>query len=342
MKEYFLKERELPRANLVMMTPGQESQFNGMAADLVQHPVGAAVFREVDGILGFGLTESMCDPAGEALRDNAMAQPAIVATTIAAKEVYQAEHPDMADIIPSFYIGHSLGELTALYFAGVLSAHDVLIIARERGKLMQQVAEKTPGGMVTVITNKNRDEVKESDLLTIVDICDQTGVYLAAYNSSSQYTISGLTANIEEAIKLLRKHNGFMLFPLQNVPPSHTIYMKPAMKGLKQFIEDQGIVFRDPHSPVIMNATGKSASWGADIKSGFIGQLVQPVRFDQGIQFARSYGVFSFMEFGPKELLAKLIPQIFPKMYSKDREPYFSAVSVFNVASARSTILTIK
>ena len=331
MKEYSLKERELSRAAFVMMTPGQGSQFNGMAADLVQHPVGAAVFREVDEILEFGLTELMCDPAGEALKDNAVAQPAIVATTIAAREVYLAEHPDMTDIIPSFYIGHSLGELTALYFAGVLTAHDVLVIARERGKLMQQVNEQTPGGIVTVITKK------EKDMITVDEICNETGVCLATYNTPIQVSISGLADNIQEAIILVKKA-GFGFFPLNNVPPSHTQLMQPAMVGLRDFIDRSRIVFRNANAPVITNLTGKSADRGTALQAASIEQVVNPVRFEQGISYARAHGLVNFVEFGPRTILAKFIPQIFP--INKHGEEYFSALSIHDVKSAKEAVLT--
>jgi len=332
MREHALgKERQPRRARFMMMTPGQGSQFAGMGMKLAEHPAAAAVFREADEILGFPLSERMLDPSGEALKDNAIVQPAIVAATIAANELFLAEHPEMANVIPQFYIGHSLGELTALYFAGVLRGQDALIIAHERGKLMQLAAEQTPGGMITIRTEKDLDKVRESDMLTVDNICKQTGVYLATYNSSAQVSISGLADNIAEAARLL-KETKFQILPLKNVPPSHTPYMRPAMEKLMKFLNQSGIVFRDPNSPVLLNLTGKEEDQGEVIKRALVAQLVNPVRFEQGINFGRSQGVGTYMEFGAKSILSGFIPYI----YGKHAQEYFSTIPVYDLESAKA------
>ncbi len=337
MREHAIgKERQPRRARFVIMTPGQGSQFAGMGVKLAEHPAGASVFREADEMLGFSLSERMFDPSGEALKDNAVAQPAIVAATIAANEVFLAEYPEMANVIPQFYIGHSLGELTALYFAGVLRGQDALVIAYERGRLMQQVAEQTPGGMVAIITERDLDKVRENDMLTIDDICKQTGVYLATYNTPAQVSISGLAENIAEATRLL-KETKFKIIPLRNVPPSHTPYMRPAMEGLIKFINESGIVFRDPNAPVLLNLTGKEEDRGEAIKKGFVAQLVNPIRFEQGITFARSHGVGTFMEIGAKSILSGFIPYI----YGKYSQQYFSTIPVHDVESAKASSLPL-
>lgn len=331
------KEGQQRQARFVLMTPGQGSQFPGMGAKLAEHPAAAAVFREADEILGFPLSEQMFDPSGNALKDNAIAQPAIIAATIAANEIFLSEHPEIINVIPSFYIGHSLGELTALYFSGVLSGRDALIIAHERGKLMQQATEQTPGGMITIRTEKNLEYVKENDILAVDTICRGTGVYLATYNSPAHVTISGLANNIEEAARLLVKTK-FQFMPLRNVPPSHTPYMQPVIQELMDFIERKGIIFHDPNAPVLLNYTGKEEYRGEGIKRGFLAQLVNPVRFEQGITFARSHGHGIFVEFGPKSILSGFIPYIFGK-YS---QAYFSTHPIVDIESAKASSAIIR
>lgn len=114
--------------------------------------------------------------------------------------------------------------------------------------------------------------------------------------------------------------------------------MKPAMEGLIKFINDSGIVFRDPNAPVLLNLTGKEEDQGEAIKRAFVAQLVNPVRFEQGITFARSHGVGTFMEIGPKSILSAFIPYI----YGKRAGEYFSTISIYDVESAKGAQLSFK
>lgn len=291
--------------------------ISGYGAHLAVHPAGAAVFHEADEILGFPLSLQMWDQSDKYLKDNTIAQPAIVATTIAAHAVFQAEHPELKHVTPAFYIGHSLGELTALYLSGVLSGKDTLMIARERGRLMQQVTTATPGSMTVIGMKKNKPGVDTmyTQANEINTICNEEKVFVAAYNHPDQITISGLIDNIEAATKRLKKA-GFRTHLLKNVPPGHTRYMEPVKQDLAAFIHANGIIFHDPHTPVIMCATGKDVDTGKEAELLFLQQLVMPVRFEQGINYARSHGIEKFIEFGPTKILASFIPQINPQSKS--------------------------
>ena len=155
--------------------PGQGSQWAGMGSDLFASlPEARAVFEEADSVLGFRLSKLCFEGPEEVLRQTVNAQPAIMTMSI----VHLRTSPQLVDRPqPSFLAGHSLGEYTALVAAGTLPFADALRLARERGRLMQEAGDRTPGGMLAII---GLDEAG------VRVVCEDSGMEIANINSPGQ------------------------------------------------------------------------------------------------------------------------------------------------------------
>src|SRR5438270_6883907 len=138
-------------AKLAFLFPGQGAQYVGMAQGLCDSlPAARALFAEAADILGYDLLEVCAKGPKEKLDSTAVSQPAIYVASLAALESLRSQNPDLEkDCIAS--AGLSLGEYTALAFAGVFSFADGLGLVKTRGEAMQAASDATPSGMVSVL-----------------------------------------------------------------------------------------------------------------------------------------------------------------------------------------------
>ena len=170
-------------ASTAFVFPGQGSQAVGMGKDLYLNSSAAReAFAEVDDVLGRSLSEVMFDGPADELTRTENAQPAILATSIAAWRALEEVTESVA--VPDMTAGHSLGEYSALVVAGVLSVSDAVKLVCERGRLMQLACDERPGGMAALI---GIDEV------TVAEICREAGVDMSTVNTPSK---SSLPASI--------------------------------------------------------------------------------------------------------------------------------------------------
>ena len=175
------------RPNLAFVFPGQGSQFVGMGKSLVEvSPAARKVFEEADKTLGFSLSNLCFFGPEEELRDTVNAQPAILTTSIASLAAIREQlGPAAQQILPRFVAGHSQGVYSALVAAGVLEFSTAIQIVRERGRLMKESGDRTPGGMAAVIG---------LDAKLLEDLCRRVvgkGVVCAAnFNTPTQTVIS--------------------------------------------------------------------------------------------------------------------------------------------------------
>jgi [acyl-carrier-protein] S-malonyltransferase len=134
-----------------LLFPGQGSQYVGMGIKACdKHPIAAQTLQEANDVLGFDLSALCFAGPPELLTDTINAQPAILTVSVAYLRVAAASAE--AEVAAAGWLaGHSLGEYTALVAAGSLSFADALKLVRERGRLMKEAGEETPGRMTAVI-----------------------------------------------------------------------------------------------------------------------------------------------------------------------------------------------
>lgn len=285
-----------------------------MAQDLVStFPVARRVFEEADAALGFPLS-TLCFEGPEAdLRDTINAQPALLAHSIAALRVLEAE-TGRREV--AFMAGHSLGEYSALVAAGALELADGLLLVRERGRVMKAAGDQEPGMMASVL---GMDEAP------LEDICRETGVQIANYNTPGHNVISGRKQGVEQAIALAKERGAKRIIPLAVSIASHCRCMESAAQEFSPAVSRTPL--RPPKTPVISNVSGRPLGDAGDTRRELVDQLTSPVQWVQSVNYMVAQGVTDFVEIGPKDVLAGLIRRINKEVH---------AVSIGDVASIKA------
>ena len=288
---------------LGLVFPGQGSQYVGMGLDLcAQYSEARSVFEEADAALGFGLSKLCFDGPEEELNDTVNTQPAVLAVSIAALRTVE----NLDEVGPvSSVAGHSLGEYTALVAAGRLSFGDALRLVRERGRLMKEAGEQRPGGMAAVM-GLATESVEEACARAREETT--TIVQMANINSPGQVVISGERKGLERAITLAQRQGARRVVTLAVSIASHSILMESASEGLREALNS--IEFRDSDTPVVGNVTGRPLLDSDAIRDELTRQLVSPVQWVASVLWMIEHGAKTFVEFGPKDTLSKLIKHI--------------------------------
>ena len=283
--------------------PGQGSQILGMGRDLAQtYPVARDTFAEADELLGFSLSGLSFEGPEEKLNDTINTQPAIFAASLATLRVLQAEGWAAS---ASFTAGHSLGEYSALVAADALTFPDGLRLVRERGRLMKEAGERSPGGMAAII--RLDDE-------TVTDICrrasQETGkvVQVANYNSPGQVVISGDNAALEAAMEMAQAAGARRVVRLAVSIAAHSPLMAVIADEFRQAVEATPI--QPPQVPVVANITARPLNSVDDIHQEMLGQLTSSVRWVDSIEYMVAQGATHFVEIGPKDVLTSLVRRI--------------------------------
>lgn len=293
--------------------PGQGSQYVGMANDLVaNYPEARKIFDQADQALGLALSELCFNGPEDSLTDTINAQPALLTHSIAVLRVMQKIKPDIA---PAFVAGHSLGEYSALVAADAIDFVAALKLVRERGRLMKEAGEKTPGAMAAMIG---------IDTAALEEVCAQAGVQIANYNAPGQIVISGEKVALNKAVDLAKTRGAKRAIVLAVSIASHSKLMESAAREFANAVASTPI--RAPKVPVISNITALPLSNTDEIRHELVAQLTSSVQWTKTIEYISAHGVTKFVEVGPKDVLAGLIRRI-----NKD----IQAVSVGDMASVK-------
>jgi [acyl-carrier-protein] S-malonyltransferase len=280
--------------------PGQGSQKVGMGRDLYdKFPTARQAFEQADQALGFSITKLCFEGPEEVLRQTINAQPALVTMSWAC---YQAALPTAGEQnipSPGYLAGHSLGEYTALVFAGVLDFPTTVKLARERGRLMQEAGQNTPGAMAAILG------IEES---AVAAIGQETGTWLANINCPGQLVISGPKENIDKAVTLAPARGAAKAIPLQVSGAFHTPLMQPASEGLSRYITNLSL--KDPQIPIIANTSGQPLNSSPSITAELLSQLTHAVQWQRSVEYMINNGVASFIEIGAGKVLTGLIKRI--------------------------------
>ena len=276
--------------------PGQGAQFTGMGLDLYNNfQMAHELFEKANEILGFRITDIMFEGTADQLKQTNVTQPAIfLHSVILAKVLGNSFQPEMV-------AGHSLGELSALVAAGVLSFEDGLQLVSKRAKAMQKACEIMPSTMAAVLGLE--DQVVEE----VCDVVD--GVVVAAnYNCPGQLVISGEVSAIETACELLKEKGARRALVLPVGGAFHSPMMEPAREELAAAIKETQ--FNEPACPVYQNVPASAVTSATEIKENLMKQLTAPVKWTQSIQSMIADGGTQFIDVGPGKVLQGLMRTI--------------------------------
>jgi [acyl-carrier-protein] S-malonyltransferase len=276
--------------------PGQGAQFTGMGKELFdQSALAREYFEMADGILNFGITNTMFTGSEDDLRQTKVTQPAIfLHSVILAKVMGDQFRPDMV-------AGHSLGEFSALVANGTLSFEDGLKLVFARAMAMQKACEKEPSTMAAIL---GLDDHKVEEVLAKISEV----VVPANYNSPGQLVISGSMKGIEIACEKLKEAGAKRALPLKVGGAFHSPLMEPARVELAEAI--QRATFNKPICPIYQNVNARAVSDPEEIKKNLILQLTSPVRWTQIVENMIADGAKSFTEVGPGNVLQGLVKKI--------------------------------
>ncbi len=287
--------------------PGQGAQSVGMGRRLVDNfPSARAMYDRASEILGYDLAKLCSEGPSEDLDSTVYSQPALFVTSLAAIESLRAELPDVV-LSCEAVAGLSLGEYTALVFAGVLSFEDGLRVVQQRGMAMQKAADATAGGMVSIL-GLERSEVEK--------LCQQArgGETLEIANllCPGNIVVSGAVGACERAAELAPKMGAMKAVPLAVAGAFHTRIMQPADEELAAALAE--VELHQPRIPVISNVDAQPHDDPEEIRRLLIRQVISPVLWEDSMRYLIAQGFSQFYEVGPGRVLLGLLRRIDRKL----------------------------
>lgn len=290
----------------VFLFPGQGAQTVGMAAALCQSvPAAADLFARASAVLGYDLL-AVC-AAGPAARLDAtdVSQPAIFVASLAALEQLKATEPDAAGAVFAT-AGLSLGEYTALAFAGALSFEDGVKLVQARGRAMQAAAEATPSGMCSVLGL----EVPDVEAL-VIEARGPDTLEIANLLCPGNTAVSGSLAAIERFEQLCVQKGGIRTVRLAVAGAFHTSLMRPADDALAAALGT--VHLSAPAVPVWSNVDAQPHTDPDHIRGLLVKQVLSPVRWEDTLRGLLAAGAERFYEIGPGRVLAGTLKRVHRK-----------------------------
>jgi [acyl-carrier-protein] S-malonyltransferase len=286
--------------------PGQGSQVIGMGRALAESfPEAAAVFAEVDSALGENLSALIWDGAIETLTLTENAQPALMATSLAAMAALAARGVTVEGA--AFVAGHSLGEYSALCAAGALSLADTARLLRIRGRAMQAAVPVGEGAMAAILG---------LDLAAVESLAAEAfaaGVCAAANdNDPGQVVISGSRAAVERAADLARERGAKRALMLPVSAPFHCALMAPAARVMEEALA--GVTVHAPKVPLVANVTAAPVTDPDQIRRLLVEQVTGRVRWRESVAFMAAAGVSETIEAGAGKALSGMVRRIAPEV----------------------------
>lgn len=287
--------------------PGQGAQTVGMGKALYESlPAARELYDRAERILGYNLAGLCFEGPAEELDSTVYSQPGIFVTSLAALEKLRSESPDLVANCGAA-AGLSLGEYTALVFAGVMDFDSGLRLVQQRGEAMQEASDKTPSGMVSIL-GVEREKIEE--------ICQQARqsdvLQIANLLCPGNIVVSGHNAACLRAAELAEKAGAMKVVPLAVAGAFHTPIMQPADQRLATALS--GVTLSKPRIPVVSNVDAQPHDDPNEIRKLLVAQLIQPVRWEDSLRYLLAQGYDQFYEVGPGRVLKGLLKRVDRKM----------------------------
>jgi [acyl-carrier-protein] S-malonyltransferase len=282
--------------------PGQGAQHVGMGRKIAaRYPAAVRLYQRASEVLGFDLSKLCFEGPADDLDSTVISQPAIFVTSLAALEKLRADSPEVV-LSCEMAAGLSLGEYTALVFAGAMSFEDGLRVVQRRGQAMQAAADATASGMVSILLLEKAQ---------VEQICQEASAHgalrIANYLCPGNLVVSGENAACERAAELAEAMGGRAI-PLAVAGAFHSDIMRPADEALAAALE--GVEIRTPEIPVVSNVDARPHSDPEEIRQLLIQQVLSPVRWEESVRFMLSSGCTDFYEVGPGNVLRGLLKRM--------------------------------
>lgn len=305
--------------------PGQGAQAVGMGRDLAEaYPAASEVFEEVDAALGEKLSAVIWDGPAEVLTLTANAQPALMATSIAAMRALETEGVTIE--AAAYVAGHSLGEYSALCAAGALNLTDTARLLRTRGKAMQAAVPVGVGAMAALLGLDFETAQSVAEEAAEGEVCQA-----ANDNDPGQVVVSGHKAAVERAVEIAKGKGAKRALLLPVSAPFHCALMQPAADVMAEALA--GVAISAPRVPLVANVKASPVSEPDEIRTLLVEQVTGSVRWRESVQWLASQGVTGLVEIGAGKALSGMARRI-------DREISTEAVGTAADAKAVAQILT--
>jgi [acyl-carrier-protein] S-malonyltransferase len=282
----------------VLLFSGQGSQYKGMFSDYIELSAEAkSKIEQADKILGFPISEIMADMDSDRLTETRYTQPALYIHSTLAYD-YSSNELDYSAVA-----GHSVGELAALYAAGVFDWETGLKLVAKRGELMFRAGEKRPGTMFAVVGAEDDEVVKMADKLT----SEGSGniIVAANFNSPGQVVISGSQDYLRENAAKFKEAGAKLVKELNVSGAFHSPLLEEAKDELGSAIDKAD--FNEAKVDVYQNIDAKPHRAADEIKNNLKAQLTGSVRWTQTLHQLESDGFTDFVEIGPGKVLQGLV-----------------------------------
>lgn len=281
--------------------PGQGAQRVGMGRDVAdQLPAARQLYERAARVLGYDLATVCFEDPDDELDSTECSQPALFVTSLAALELLRHRSPEVVAQCQAA-AGLSLGEYTALVFAGVLEFEAALGVVRQRGEAMQEASDATPSGMVSIL-GLERSQVEE--------LCDQVrqpGEVLQPANflCPGNIAVSGSLAACQRIAEAAEGAGAMKVVPLAVAGAFHTPIMASAVDRLAAALS--AVPLSKPRIPVVSNVDGRPHDDPEEIRQLLVRQVVSPVLWEDSLRYLLGGGFDTFYEVGPGRVLKGLL-----------------------------------
>lgn len=282
--------------------PGQGAQTIGMGKALAEaYPAARAVFDEVDEALGEKLSALIWEGEIAELTLTENAQPALMATSIAALRALEAEGIGMDGV--AFVAGHSLGEYSALCAAGSLTLSDTARLLRIRGRAMQEAVPVGVGAMAALLGLDFEAATEVALEAAQGEVCQA-----ANDNDPAQVVVSGHKAAVERALEIAKAKGAKRALLLPVSAPFHCALMQPAAHVMAEALA--AVTIENPVVPVVVNVRAEAVMEANRIRDLLVAQVTGSVRWRESVLWMEAAGVTEFWEIGAGKALSGMVKRI--------------------------------